>query len=223
MDDTTPWLRLTQWSETFCGKTLAVRKDHGALLAVADDFSSVLVDQLHSSFASHKRQDPGPRDHQGGQAPNGERGHRQTPSMGSNHADHPHTGIQHVAPVAQGLSRRYPPPFHLHQELSSRYPPPFHLLQESTTVKRYVNHWKHFFYVLRTSSLDRFVRDKTYGIRLTEDRLVILREQLNTLDEYDDEEDEDEHQFKQENDDIEKEDEDFIYMIWMKKTESMKT
>ena len=68
----------------------------------------------------------------------------------------------------------------------SPYPQPFHLPQEPTTVKRYVSHWKHlFFYVLRTSTLDRDTRDRLYGIQFTDDQLTIIGQLLELLDECD--------------------------------------
>src|SRR6266496_4757458 len=75
----------------------------------------------------------------------------------------------------------------------SPYPQPFHLPQEPTTVKRYVSHWKHlFFYVLRTSMLDRDTRERLYGIQFTDDQLTIIRQLLEMLNRCD-EEDGNEH------------------------------
>ena len=88
-------------------------------------------------------------------------------------------------------------------------PFPFRFPQEPTTVKRYVNHWKQFiFYVLHTSLLDEPIHERMYRIRFTEDQLLIIRELLDILDEYD-HENEDGQQFEEEDDDIDGEDEDF--------------
>src|SRR5947207_5798945 len=85
---------------------------------------------------------------------------------------------------------------------------PFRFPQEPTTVKRYVNHWKQFiFYVLRMSLLDESIRERMYGIRFTEDQIMIIRQLLKMLDEYD--ENEDGQQFGEDDDDIDEEDEDF--------------
>src|SRR5271169_3667646 len=87
------------------------------------------------------------------------------------------------------------------------YRRPFRLPQEPTTVKRYVNHWKWFlFYVLRTSLLDESIRDRVYGIQFTEGQLVIIRELLEMLNEYD--EDGDERRSGEEDDDYEDDEED---------------
>ena len=87
-------------------------------------------------------------------------------------------------------------------------PFPFRFPQEPTTVKRYVNHWKQFiFYVLRTSLLDEPIRERMYGIRFTEDQTAIIRQLLEILDAYD--ENEDGYQFGEDDDDIDEEDEDF--------------
>ena len=75
-------------------------------------------------------------------------------------------------------------------------------------VKRYVNHWKQFiFYVLHTSLLDEPICEWMYGIRFTEDQTVIIRQLLEILDAYD--ENEDGYQFGEDDDDIDEEDEDF--------------
>jgi hypothetical protein len=77
---------------------------------------------------------------------------------------------------------------------------PFRLPQEPTTVKRYVNYWKQFlFYVLRTSLLDESTRDRVYGIHFTESQLMIIRQLLEMLNEYD--EDKDEHRSDEKDDD----------------------
>ena len=84
---------------------------------------------------------------------------------------------------------------------------PFRLPQEPTVVKRYVNLWKQFlFYVLRTSLLEKSTRDRVYGIHFTENQLMIIRQLLEMLNEYD--EDKDEYQSDEEDDDYEDEDDD---------------
>jgi hypothetical protein len=99
---------------------------------------------------------------------------------------------------------------------------PFGLPQEPTTVKRYVNLWKQFlFYVLRTSLLDEVTRDQVYGIRFTEEQLMILQQLLEMLnayngqgqdkhqsnDEEDEEDDDDFHLYDPDEDDEEEEEE----------------
>ena len=103
-------------------------------------------------------------------------------------------------------------------------PLPFRLPQEPTTLKRYVNHWKQLiFYVLRTFLLNESTHDRIYGIRFTEDQIVIIEQLLemlntydenkdqrrlngrNNADEEDDEDDEDFHQYDPDEDDEEDE------------------
>lgn len=46
----------------------------------------------------------------------------------------------------------------------------------------YVNYWKQFiFYILRTSLLDEATRDRIYGIRFSEDQLMIIQQLLQML------------------------------------------
>ena len=58
-DDTSRWIRLMQWKESFHGKDLMVRKmDLGG---IADDY---LVDWLHSSFSSQEPRSSGSHENQ---------------------------------------------------------------------------------------------------------------------------------------------------------------
>jgi len=79
-------------------------------------------------------------------------------------------------------------------------PQPFRLPQEPTTVKRYVNHWKQFmFYIIHTSLVDESVGDQVYGIRCTEYQLQIIRQLLEMLNEWD--EDQGKYRSEEEEDD----------------------
>ena len=91
------------------------------------------------------------------------------------------------------------------------YPQPFRLPQEPTTVKRYVNHWKQFmFYIIRTSLLDESIRDQAYGIHFTEYQLQIIRQLLEMLNTWN--EDQDKHRCEEEEDDDYEDEEDIDFL-----------